>query len=625
MDINIDRKRKEQPDGLKILHGKNSFSSVNDINVEISKKQLSELKKNNFELKVAHINKRKRFVKKLDTTKKLFSSVLSPTILVASYIQKVLKNFAKIPVISSAIIVSSQNAVYAVSDGIDIIQRFITMPSNIRSKHRMQKIQKSFFKDFNKFYGYDWLKKDATNNQLRNERQKVLTQIDSIHVFKTQLKLKEKPPKLGEDLKYANMLLHQKKEELRHINEYMAISNSLNIEKNRIHDTLIQISYSTVSFTARATISVLSALCSTNPIINQASSLLLYNNLSRYMLSFNVGIKQFFRNIAHQRIKREQAKNLMDLVTDIASNTIDKELVYKSRLGSKPLLQRDFNKLLILKNQLSSNSYIELDQNIHKALSKIGKEFLSLKDVETISNFISSIEHNDSMLSPQDALFIGDLRKSINNYHEALFTYDLETIKYQNDIYNAKANLSLAFKKNAHLLNTNQSWLVKLLNNQYFSDETMFNISVFDYFYNSKNLSPEFKRKLINSENMQDNAIWKSFNPDKSTISQKSENENTADFIINMVSSLPARKYLIKNNVEISINDLDLNNENDRILLNEVYQNWAEYEHAKIFIKACFAGNNTKSSAKIIEQIRAISNDTDRNLVKDLIVKELAK
>ena len=85
--------------------------------------------------------------------------------------------------------------------------------------------------------------------------------------------------------------------------------------------------YSLVANTFKRNVS---ALCSTNPIINQASSLLLYNNLSRYMLSFNVGIKQFFRNIAHQRIKREQAKNLMDLVTDIASNTIDKELVYKS-------------------------------------------------------------------------------------------------------------------------------------------------------------------------------------------------------------------------------------------------------------------------------------------------------
>ena len=213
---------------------------------------------------------------------------------------------------------------------------------------------------------------------------------------------------------------------------------------------------------------------------------------------------------------------------------------------------------------------------------------------------------------------------SINNYNELLSSYDLETIRYQNDIYNAKFNLKSAYQKNLYLLDRNQSWFAKLINNQYFSNETIFNISVLDYFSNSTNLSHEFKNNLVNSENIQDNFIWRAFNPDKSSIFQKSENENTVEFIINMVSSLPPRKKLIKNNVEISTNDLDLNNANDRILLNEVYQNWVEYEHAKYFIKACFKGSN-KSSSKIIEQIRSISDQKEINSVKEIMLNELSK
>lgn len=624
MDINIDRTHKKQPKIAKIQPNKSDFVFSDDISIDISKKQLSELKKHNFGLKVSHIYKHKRFIKKLDITKRLFSSVLSPAVLVASYVHNMLKKSMTLPFISTTIVVTSQNAVYAVSDGIDVVKRSMSLPARIKSKYRMRKIRNAFFKSFNKFYGYDWLKNDATTHSLRNERQKILAQIDGINIFKLQLKLKESSPNLEDKLKYANMLLQQKKNELRHINEYMAISNSLNVEQNRIRNTLIQISYSSVSFVARSTIAVLSALCSTNPIVSHASSLIIFNNLSKYLLAFKQGGAQTFRDIAHQRIKREQAKNLIDLISEIPSNSIDNALVSKSRLLDKPLLQRDFNKLLILKNQVSSNSYLELEEDVHTALSKVGKEFLSINEVESISNFLSSIEHNQALISPQDSDFVNDLRRGINNYHEMLPSYDLETIQYQNDLYNAKANLKLAYQKNGHLLNRNQSWFVRLINNQYFSDETIFNISVFDYFSDSTNLSPDFKNKLINSKDVQDNLIWKAFNPDKSTISQKSENENTAEFLIDTVSSLPPRKKLIKNNVEISTNDLDLNDENDRILLNEVYQNWAEYEHAKYFVKACFKGDNNICSSKIIEQIRSISNDVERNLVKESIIKELA-
>ena len=226
-------------------------------------------------MKISHKYRRQRFIKKLDSTKKLFSSVLSPAVLVLSSIHNALKKIRTLPVISQTIVVTSQNAGYAISDGIDAIKRAITLPTSIKSKYRMRKIKTSFLKSFNKFYGYDWLKKDATSHYLRNEKQKILSQIDNINIFRMQLRLKEHSPKLEDDLKYANMLLHQKKNELRHINEYMAISNSLNIEQNRIQTTFRQISYSTISFVARTTIAVLSALCSSNPILNHASSILL--------------------------------------------------------------------------------------------------------------------------------------------------------------------------------------------------------------------------------------------------------------------------------------------------------------------------------------------------------------
>ena len=149
-------------------------------------------------------------------------------------------------------------------------------------------------------------------------------------------------------------------------------------------------------------------------------------------------------------------------------------------------------------------------------------------------------------------------------------------------------------------------------------------MKVFDYFIEHANISVDLKNKLLENSDVSQSSIWNKFNNLDSELSQKAQNEHIANFIIDMVMALPPRKGIIKNGVAVPVEKLDLKNTNDKILLNEVYENWREYDHAKSFIKSILTGSSTKSANKLIDKIKEINTAKKHAAVYNLILSELS-
>lgn len=92
-----------------------------------------------------------------------------------------------------------------------------------------------------------------------------------------------------------------------------------------------------------------------------------------------------------------------------------------------------------------------------------------------------------------------------------------------------------------------------------------------------------------------------------------------------MIKNLPERKKLIKQGKEVSIKDLNLNDVDDRIMLNEVYENTLQYEHAKKFLDACNIKNNKKNMNKLIENIRRERGQEAVLKLRDQLMGEMTR
>ena len=621
MDINFD-KNKSLSNGLNTPTSI-KFTKDTSIDIDKSKRQLDVLKKHNFGLKKVKHPVRFHIVKKLGAASKLFSSVINPAVTSLYYTQNVLKKFiVDNPFLKGNAINLTQNIVTSISSAIDITNRTLNFSDTVHNTFEIKKIKRDFVNTFNTNKNYKWANYNTTVGLLNMEYNKVKSQLEHLKSLKIKLNLLEKSPKVDEQLKQLDISIEQKKVELKNINEYLAIKNLEDLNSARSKNKFSSILYSSFWLSLRIGVVVTSILCGTS-YLSINSNINLFNNFSNYSLKFKDSLKNISKKLSTNLQKKQKANDFVSFVSNIPCNYINMNIIKKSNLGLYPLTKKDYDILLVLKNKASSESYFELPNNLKEALSKIGNTYLTPEEVRTIDIFIKDIESTPIDSSKNFMAVIKNLRNSINDYNSLLNNIDIESILYHNNMYTIKKSLQQAYSRNINILSNSDSLFNRILRGQFFSNKTIFNIAVFDYFANNDNLSSKFKNIIDNSYNIKNDVIWKSFNSSDMFISDIF-NERTASFIIDMVKSLPPKLKLIKNDVTVTINDLDLSDEDDRILLNAVYENWALYEHAKSFINACLSGNNFKSSSELIDKILSANDHASLDSIKKSIIKELS-
>ena len=621
MDINFNKKNSLSSE----LNTPVSSNYADDISVDIekSKHQFDILKKHNFGLKVPEHHARYHIAKNLTKASKFFGSVVNPTVSSLYYTQNVLKKvIVNNPFLKGNAINLTQNIVMSISSTIDLTQKTLTLPSNIHNSFEIRKIKNDFINSFDDNTEYKWANQTSTVSLLNMEYNKLKSQIDNLNNLKIKLNLSEKTPELNEQLQQLDITIDKKRIELDRLNEYLSIKHLENINNTRTRNKLSSILYSSFWLSLRIAVVVACILCGTS-YLSFNSSINLFNNFTNYSLKLKSDIQAISKNYSMNLQKKNKARDFVSFVSNIPCNYINMDIVKKSNLGLHPFTKKDFDILLVLKNKSSSDCYFELPQNLVGALSKVGNTYLNPEEVDIIDNFIKDIESSSTENSPYFMNVVKKLRKSINNYHSLYNNVDIDTILYHNNLYTIKKNLQIAYKNNLDILSNSDSLFNRILRGQFFSNRTIFNIAVFDYFANNDNLSSKFKDIINNSYNNENDNIWKSFNLADTFISD-TFNTNTANFIVNMVKSLPPKLKLMKDDVEISINDLDLNDEDDRILLNTVYENWALYEHAKSYIDSCLSGKHFKSSSEVINKILNTNDIKKLDDIKKSLIKELS-
>lgn len=469
------------------------------------------------------------------------------------------------------------------------------IPRHVKRYLRMRKISKNFKND-SKVY-LDELEK---RSRLRSREKELQEELYKLKILRGKKNIIYQDREIS--IEELNDKIHKKQDELGIVKEYMVINELRDINKERIKKEALSVAY---GVTALGGI----VLTLANPPLGIAmlAAVLAYGSYIFLGLANKQTIVNKVANYLANIVKGIKGREMVYKIRDIKDIDIDFDVVRKSRLSGDTFLAKDYNILMKLSGK-------EEYKKIHSILSKMGNNFINMDEFYEFVNFVNRIKNRDSsnFLDERDKarakVIINDLEKRVEEYKELLDSKDYYSIEFINGMYDAKIRL-----QDVESERMGNTWWDKILIDKY---ERLF--SKFD---EDKNVSKVYKKSLVKDTVSNTRGILK-----KAELKEEAKRESavvSAEYVINMIKNLPERKKLMKDGKEISVEELNLESVDDRILLNEVYDNIMQYEHAKKFLSACKIGGGRENVNKLLEKIRNTESEDGIVGIRDELVKEI--